>query len=177
LTNEVAGTIIWKRKVDLFKEHEGRENMNADLVIAYCAFLLFAVPISICDIREFRIPDLLSLGGLVVLSALKLIFRQSPLDLIALQCALGFGSFWLVNRLSGGRLGLGDAKYSALIAVAVGILPWFVALLAASVTGLIYAAIMVLFFNGNRRSRIPFAPFLTLGAALSVVAGPVLQRL
>ncbi len=151
--------------------------MKADLAIGYCAFLLFALPITVCDIREYRIPDYLTLGGLLVMIVLKLLLGQSPLTEIALPCTLGFGTFWLIHRLTGGRLGLGDAKYSALIAVAVGLLPWFIALLTASIAGLIYAAVMIVFFRMDRRKRIPFAPFLTLGAALSVAAGSLLQRL
>jgi prepilin signal peptidase PulO-like enzyme (type II secretory pathway) len=151
--------------------------MKPEMAIQYSAFLLFALPITFYDIRDYRIPDFLTLGGLLVLSTLKLFLAHTPVTAIALECSLGFGVFWLIHRVTSGRLGLGDAKYSALIAVAVGLLPWFVTLLIASVAGLFYAAIMIVFFRMDRARRIPFAPFLTLGAAVSVAASPLLQRL
>ena len=145
--------------------------MRPELALEYSLFMLLALSITFMDIKEFRIPDYLTLGGIFVLSVLKLAFGQSSIGLLALEACLGYGLFWLIHRLTRGKLGLGDAKYSALIAVAVGIPPWFLALLAASVAGLLFAAVMMGFFGMSRRARIPFAPFLTLGAIVSVVAG------
>jgi prepilin signal peptidase PulO-like enzyme (type II secretory pathway) len=148
--------------------------MRPELALEYSLFILIAAPVIIMDLTEFRIPDFLTLGGLLVLSILKLAFGQTSIGLIALEACLGYGTFWLIHRFTRGRLGLGDAKYSALIAVAVGILPWFVALFVASVAGILFAVVMMGFFGMSRRSRIPFAPFLTLGAIVSVVAGRAL---
>jgi len=142
--------------------------MRAELAVEYSLFLLVAAPILVFDVREYRIPDILSLGGLLVLSGLQLAFAQATLGEIAVECCLGYGSFWLIHRLTRGGMGLGDAKFSALIAVAVGVLPWLVALLAASLAGLAFAGFRIFVLGRDRRARIPFAPFLTFGAMVSV---------
>jgi prepilin signal peptidase PulO-like enzyme (type II secretory pathway) len=142
--------------------------MRAELAVEYSLFLLIAAPILVFDIRQYRIPDFLSLGGLLVLSVLQLAFAQATLGEIAVECCVGYGSFWLIHRLARGGMGLGDAKFSALIAVAVGVLPWLVALLAASLAGLAFAGFRIFVLGRDRRARIPFAPFLTLGAMVSV---------
>jgi len=132
-------------------------------------FLFFAVPIAFVDAREYRIPDELSLGGIaafLVLHLLRAAVRPAWEGLAA--GALGFASFWIIGTASGGRLGLGDAKLSALIAVAAGVGGWVVALWIACLSALIHA------FAVSRRGgspgslRIPFAPFLGLGGSMAV---------
>jgi prepilin signal peptidase PulO-like enzyme (type II secretory pathway) len=66
-------------------------------------------------------------------------------------------------------MGLGDAKFSALIAVAAGLLPWLVTLFIASVAGLAFAVAMLWLFRRDLRARIPFAPFLTIGAVFAIL--------
>jgi prepilin signal peptidase PulO-like enzyme (type II secretory pathway) len=152
--------------------------MRAELAVEYSLFVLVAAPILVFDVREYRIPDFLSVGGLLLLSGLQLAFAQATLGEIAVECCLGYGSFWLIHRLTRGGMGLGDAKFSALIAVAVGgVLPWLVALLAASLAGLAFAGFMIFVLGRDRRARIPFAPFLALGAMVSVVVERFLPRL
>ena len=133
-------------------------------------FLLFALPIGFYDAREYRIPDLLSLGGILAFLLLHILRWNGEGGLwdSVTACALGFGSFWLIRTVSGGKLGLGDAKFSALIAVAAGLSGWFAALLVASVAGLLWAAVMMGIFRADRRMRIPFAPFLGLGGTLAI---------
>jgi prepilin signal peptidase PulO-like enzyme (type II secretory pathway) len=134
-----------------------------------CLLLIFAVPITIMDIREYRIPDFLTAGGLLFFTIFNLIQGERTIGSLALACGLGFGLFWLIHLVSKGKMGLGDAKYSALLAVAAGVVPWLVTLFIASVAGLVFAAVMMGFFGMDRRARIPFAPFLTVGAVLAIL--------
>lgn len=132
-------------------------------------FLLFAVPISLFDIREFRIPDILSLGGIALFLLLQLLLPGGdPLD-AAVACAVGFAAFWIIHRFTKGRMGLGDAKLSALIAVAAGLRSWFLALFLASVAGILFVVALMGMRRADRGTRIPFAPFLSLGAVVSML--------
>ena len=136
-------------------------------------FLLFAVPISLFDIREFRIPDVLTLGGIALFLLLHILLPGGSVLGTAVEYAVAFAAFWLLHRFTKGRMGLGDAKYSALIAAAVGITSWFLALFIASVAGIFFALARMGMRKADRGTRIPFAPFLSLGAALSmIVRGP-----
>lgn len=135
-------------------------------------FLLFAVPIAICDLREFRVPDVLSLGGILAFVLLRMLGWTGPLTLWdpLVGCAMGFGSFYFIRKATRGKLGLGDAKFSALIAVAAGTRGWLVAVLVASLAGLLCAAVMIGAFQASGKTRIAFAPFLALGGALAIAA-------
>jgi leader peptidase (prepilin peptidase) / N-methyltransferase len=134
-------------------------------------FLLFAVPISIFDIHEFRIPDVLTKSGIALFLLLRFLVPGGSILTAAVECAAGFTAFWLIHRFTKGRMGLGDAKYSALIAAAVGMASWFLALFIASVAGILFALALMSMRKADRQTRIPFAPFLSLGAALSMIVG------
>jgi leader peptidase (prepilin peptidase)/N-methyltransferase len=114
---------------------------------------LFAVPITIYDLREFRVPDVLSLGGILAFVLLRVL-----------------GWTYFIRKATRGKLGLGDAKFSALIAVAAGTRGWLVAVLVASLAGLLCAAIMIGALKASGKTRIAFAPFLALGGALAIAA-------
>ena len=141
-------------------------NVWIELVV----FLAFAVPITLFDLREYHIPDYLTLGGIAVFAALMALWEKVPFALVAGECAAGFGLFWLIRLFSKGRMGLGDAKYSALIAVAVGFAPWLIALFVASLTGLAAALILMRHSRMRRDEPLPFAPFLSVGALAAFVS-------
>lgn len=130
-------------------------------------FLLIALPVTIIDVREYRIPDFLTFGGIAAFILLKLLWNEQPAWTLVSEGAVGFGVFGLIWWITRGQIGLGDAKYSAFIAVAAGFSTWFAALFIASVVGVVTAAVLIVLFKADRTTRIPFAPFLTVGAALS----------
>ncbi len=137
--------------------------------IEICLFLAFAVPITVMDIRQYRIPDVLTLSGILFFVVFNLARGEATPGSLALSFGVGFGLFWLIHRVSRGKMGMGDAKYSALIAVAAGLLPWLVSLFIASLAGVAFAAVMIGLFHRDRGARIPFAPFLTLGAVSAIL--------
>lgn len=130
---------------------------------------LAAVPITVTDIRERRIPDVFSLGALAAVLVLTLTGGRSLLWSFALPASAGAGVFLAVRAAVRGNLGLGDVKYSALIAAALGIEGWLVAVFAASAAGLAFALTARLRGRFDPHARIPFAPFLTFGAAAAVL--------
>jgi prepilin signal peptidase PulO-like enzyme (type II secretory pathway) len=132
-------------------------------------FLIFAIPITFYDIKEYRIPDVLTFGGIAAFVALKLIFHEESFAVLTAEIFAGFAAFWLIRFLSKGKMGLGDAKYSAFIAVAAGMLAWFATVFIASVIALIAAVSLIGLFKMDRKTRIPFAPFLTIGASLAIL--------
>ncbi len=131
-------------------------------------FLLFAVPITIFDLREHRIPDALTIGGILLIFAIKLLAKEEPVWLLCSEGFAGFALFWLIRLISRGKMGLGDAKYSALIAVTAGFDSWFTALFIACAAGLVCSALLIAFFRADRGMKIPFAPFLSLGAVAAL---------
>ena len=132
-------------------------------------FAAFALPITFFDLKEMRIPDALSLGGIAVFVTFGILLPGGSVITMALEALIGFGVFWAIAVATGGKLGLGDAKYSVLIALSLGLYGWLTTLAVAAVTGLAAGLVLVLRGGLPRDARIPFAPFLTLGAAVSIV--------
>ena len=127
-------------------------------------FLAVAIPIVISDIRSFRIPDKYVLLGFGLICARRLVFLR-PLSLwFLLDGLIGFAFialFWLIYRK---KIGLGDAKFSGLIALLTGLPAWMLSLLLASLAGIFYALVGLRRGIRHRTDRIPFGPFLALGA-------------
>jgi len=149
--------------------------MDAQGVASLAIFSAFALPITFFDLREMRIPDLLSIGGILVVSALDLLFLKEPPFAVLCSALLGFAVFMFIRLVTGGKMGMGDVKYSAFIALCVGLRPWLAMIAIASVTGLACGLYLVRFRGMPRTTRIPFAPFMTLGAYISIAMTRLVQ--
>ncbi len=84
--------------------------------------------------------------------------------------SIGLGLFLLIVIISRGGMGWGDVKMAALIGVITGYLI-IVALLLAVVLGGLVAGILLLFKVKKRKEGIPFAPFLSLAAIITLLFG------
>ncbi|WP_455381855.1 prepilin peptidase [Salinispira pacifica] len=146
-------------------------------LILNASLLLIAVPISIVDLRERRVPDILSVGGTVAVLGLGAILRREGFLGQLLGMAAGTTAFWSVRFASGRKLGWGDVKFSALIGAALGPAGWFWAVMAASLLGLAVAGFLRAFRRIDSQAHIPFAPFLTAGALFSAIAAESLTGL
>jgi prepilin signal peptidase PulO-like enzyme (type II secretory pathway) len=124
-------------------------------------FLAFALPISIIDVRSYRIPDALSLPCFIII----LMYRAAGTGLAGALIAALFSAalFYGVRRGTKG-LGLGDVKYAAVIGLFCGIPGIFSAFLFAALSALIAALCLPRFRSGPSPRPIPFAPFLSAGA-------------
>jgi prepilin signal peptidase PulO-like enzyme (type II secretory pathway) len=136
-------------------------------------FLSVAVPITVIDLRSYRIPDALSLGGLGLLATVDLAASCPALLWNAAAAAFAFLLFWAVRALTGG-LGFGDVKYAALLGWFAGprLLP--AAFFSAAAAGLVYALIALRLHRRKAGDRVAFGPFLSIGglaAAACMILG------
>jgi prepilin signal peptidase PulO-like enzyme (type II secretory pathway) len=141
----------------------------------FCVFLAFAVPISVIDIREQRIPDALSFPCFFLIAAARALFAPETLPLSLWAALAAFLLFALIRARAGG-LGAGDLKLAAVMGLACSFPRVIAALFAASLLAL--AASLPLLIraknnapagNGSIAAVIPFAPFLCAGVILSYV--------
>ncbi|MDR3145463.1 MAG: A24 family peptidase [Treponema sp.] len=131
-------------------------------------FVLFAIPISITDIRSYRIPDSLSLSCFCIILAIRVFALPESLPGHG-GAALFGGVLFFCVRLGTRGLGIGDIKFAALVGLLCGLPAAFLAFAIAAVTGIIGALVWRRLStpdSGRDPGRpIPFAPFLSLGAA------------
>ncbi|MBN2534019.1 MAG: prepilin peptidase [Spirochaetales bacterium] len=135
----------------------------------------FLLPIVIHDIRKKRIPDIYTFPGCASLFLLQVLFFHNYL--IFIDAAAGYGFIWLVWFFTGGKIGRGDAKLSALIATGLGLVGWVIALFWASFTGLITGVILIKMKKLKIKEEIPFAPFLAAGGVISFITKDLVMRL
>jgi leader peptidase (prepilin peptidase) / N-methyltransferase len=138
----------------------------------YLLSLLFAatlVTISFIDLDHRIIPDILSLPGVAAGWAVSF-FPWGVYWIDSLIGTLaGGGSLYLVavlyKRITGREgMGGGDIKLLAMIGAWMGWQALPLIVLIASLTGAVIGMVFILFSGKGYRFRIPFGPFLSLGA-------------
>jgi len=150
----------------------------------YLLWLLFTVAlliISFIDLDHRIIPDVLSLPGVVAGWAASLLpWGVGWLDSLIGTLA-GGGSLYLVavlyEKITGREgMGGGDIKLLAMIGAWMGWQALPLIVLIGSLTGAVIGLVFILFSGKGYRFRIPFGPFLSLGALLYVFIGQDLTR-
>jgi leader peptidase (prepilin peptidase)/N-methyltransferase len=135
------------------------------------------VVISFIDLRHKIIPDVVSLPGIAV--GLAVSFLPGPISwvdsLIGILC--GGGILFLIaviyERITGKEgMGGGDVKLLAMIGGWMGWQSLPLIILISSLTGTVMGGGAMLLARKGYRARIPFGPFLSLGALICFFFGP-----
>lgn len=145
----------------------------------YLAFVSSLIVITFIDIDFQIIPDSITLPGIPVgLLAGSLILPEpfSRAGLLGFKASIigaaaGFCFFYAVAFLSRGGMGGGDIKLMTLIG---GLLGWksvLLSTLVGSFTGSLLGIFLMLFRGKGRKTKIPFGPFLALGAVAALLFG------
>jgi len=150
--------------------------MNELSMVNTIMFLAASIPIATIDVQTHRIPDYLSLGLVAALILATILIDFSYLVFCLTGAITGFLVFWLINRITQGKLGMGDAKYSGAIGAALGPIGWFWAVLFSSVLGIVLVVLLLPSRTLRRDTQIPFAPFMATGSALALFVGAPLSR-
>lgn len=150
----------------------------------YVAYLLFAsalILISTIDLSWQIIPDIISIPGIFAGLLYTLLWRDPPFAEALIGALAGGGGLFVVaflyERLRGQMgLGGGDIKLLAMIGAWLGwrALPWVV--LVGSLTGAVAGTLFLLISKKDLKTRIPFGPFLSLGAIFHLLFGSAVTR-
>ncbi len=103
-------------------------------------------------------------------SAYNIYTRQPLLDWL-LAGALGYGLFYLIYILSRGGMGGGDVRLAGLLGLVLGLKQLACALLIAFVAGAIVSLLLLASGRANRKTAIPFGPFLAIGCYVAAMWG------
>lgn len=145
------------------------------------AFGATLVTISFIDLNHQIIPDILSLPGILAGWAVSFFFPNGFWFDSLIGSAAGGGALLLVafiyEHLTGREgIGGGDIKLLTMIGAWMGWRALPLILLMSSLTGAVIGAVFLLLAGKGYRTRIPFGPFLSLGAMLYLFWGPQLTR-
>lgn len=131
----------------------------------FCIYIV----ITIYDLKHKIIPDPLVYSAIALSLLIPLFFiPYSLLDWLSGPILFAFfGLIWLFSR--GKAMGFGDAKLGLSVGLLLGATQGFSAIILAFWIGAL-VSIIYLFFNKNltMKSEVPFAPFIVVGAWLSL---------
>lgn len=152
---------------------------NNSEVLLFTLLAAITVPLFIIDIKVHRLPNkiiypsiVIALTSVFLQSLIKSEYREIQSILVrATTLTIVFFVFFIISR---GGMGLGDYKFGLLLVVILIYRPWQNLLsifIISFITAGIYASIILLAKKGSRKSKIPFGPFLIIGAWLIIIAG------
>ena len=165
--------------------------LRFDLTPAFFIYLIFTaalVAVSFIDLELQIIPDVISLPGIAAGLLASLVNSPWPREHLALPPApldsllgiLSGGGFlflvaWLYERATGIEgMGGGDIKLLAMIGAFLGWPGVPLSLFFASLAGSLIGLTLMAATRSGFRLKIPFGPFLCLGALIYLFFGPAL---
>ncbi len=142
---------------------------------AYLFLLAVSIPLVVLDLRFRRLPAALVTPFYPITFALLAAASAGqgrPWSLLKALAGMGvLVGFYLLRAATGG-LGLGDVRLAGLLGLYLGWLGW-TPLVAGTPTGLVLAgltgAILMVAGRATRRTRLPFGPFMTVGAFVAIL--------
>ncbi|MEA5583262.1 A24 family peptidase [Nodularia harveyana UHCC-0300] len=158
------------------------------LTISYWAFCSWLLALSLIDLDTMTLPNVLTKSGLVVGLCFQMaigflaggwvgLINHLMMAIIAVVLGLWlFDAIALLGSIALGKtaMGAGDAKLAAMMGAWLG---WKYLLLAsfiACIVGVIIGGGTMLRSKKRQGQKIPFGPFLALGAVITVFSGEII---
>jgi len=143
------------------------------LVVTHVVFAVAAIPMSLVDMREHRLPDRYTLS-LWALSAAAIIpsVESAAAQLAVVSRGVVVLVLWLLAEWPGRPLGFGDVKLGGVIGMQLGFYGLdaaFIALALSVVAGGVWAVWMVTTRRMAAGDHLAFGPFMVIGALVTLV--------
>jgi leader peptidase (prepilin peptidase)/N-methyltransferase len=146
---------------------------------AYLVFAAVGVALALIDLDVQRLPDVLTLPaypvGIVLLGAASLAHHDGwSLVRALIGMAALFGFYFTVAFIAPRGMGFGDVKLSGVIGLHLAWLGWrqlVVGAFAAFAVGAVVGIALIMFAGGGRKTKVPFGPFMLVGALIGILAG------
>ena len=145
--------------------------------LVYFAFIAVLIVITFIDIDHQIIPNILSLPGIPLFFAAGLWATPITWPAALIGIGIGAGSLLLVAtiyRLVTGKdgMGMGDVKLLAMMGALLGWQGVVFTIFFSSVIGTAVGLILMMRSGGSLKTKLPFGPFLALGAVAYIFYGP-----
>jgi leader peptidase (prepilin peptidase)/N-methyltransferase len=144
---------------------------------AYVYFAVLSVPLAVIDLRTLRLPNVLTLSAYPIVAVLLLLpaFATGSWDsylraLLAGAAVLAL--FVVLHLVNPSGMGLGDVKLAGPMGALLGWLSWQIAMVGVIVGFVLVAVVgiaMILARRANRKSALPFGPFMLAGAWIAIL--------
>lgn len=141
--------------------------LSIDFVIHFVLGSILVI-LTITDLIEKIVPNKIVFAGLVLI----LLFRIISGENLAFYILSSIGVFiflFLLMIASKDKLGGGDVKLYAVISLAIGAWKAFASIFFASFVALLITLPMILKKKMDRKTEIPFVPFIWVGVLISYI--------
>jgi leader peptidase (prepilin peptidase) / N-methyltransferase len=133
-----------------------------DTILLAAGFSLFTL-IAVIDVKYRLVLNVVTYPAMLAILIVQVVVLRHDFRSVIVGGVLAFAVFYMVARLKPGQLGGGDVKLAALIGLTFGFPHVLWALLVGAGVGGV-AALILLSRQVGLQYRIPYAPFLCLGA-------------
>jgi leader peptidase (prepilin peptidase)/N-methyltransferase len=158
----------------------GAVHFGTDLVLApFCVLFALLVVVAVTDLSYRLVPRRLIYAALVLIVPLLVAtagvdHQWQHLSGSAIAGAVAFGFFFTIWWFIPQGMGFGDVRLAGVIGICVGYLSLvhaYLAFFGGFLIGMVFGLIMMAVLASGRKTRIPFAPALSVGAVLAVFFG------
>ncbi len=146
-------------------------------LVVYAALTSALLTVALIDYDHKIIPNTITLPGIVIglgLSLLSLLsLKVLPITPLAslLGILVGGAFFYLIALISKGGMGGGDIKLIAMIGAFLGWQGAFFTILSGALLGSVVGVSLMVLGKKGRKDKVPFGPFLSVGAILFILWG------
>lgn len=156
-----------------------RFDHNRLVVPAYCILMAVLFAQTWIDLNTHRLPRQVTywgigLGACTLGIAAIVTGEPERIWMMAFGAVIAFVAMWFIYQLSNGGMGDGDVRFAPLLGLYLGwlnpgiVLPGlFFGFIAGAVVGVAIMAVT----GADRRTAVPFGPFLALGTVVAIFAG------
>jgi len=149
------------------------------LLIAFLYLAASTIALALIDLKTHTLPNRIIFPsyfvGAILLASDALVNQSYAAIYRAFFGAISLGFFYfMLTLIYPGGMGMGDVKFAALIGLFLGYLGWgklLVATFLAFVLGGIFSLCLILFRGADRKSEIPFGPWIFAGAWIGIFFG------
>jgi leader peptidase (prepilin peptidase)/N-methyltransferase len=135
---------------------------------AYMAFCAALVAVIFIDIDHFIIPDRITLPGIVIGLICAGTFLPVHFTDSIFGCLVGGGIFFILAVLVPGGMGGGDIKLMGMVGAFMGVKAALMTIFLGSLFGSIGGLAGIVAFGKERKTKIPFGPYLSIASIISL---------
>ena len=149
------------------------------VLVAFLYLAAVSVALALIDLDVHKLPNAIVLpayavGAVLLTSASILSGEYSVLLRAGIAMAALFLAYFLMAFVYPAGMGLGDVKLAGVLGLYLGWVGWgavIIGALGAFILGGVYAFVLILGKRANRKSGIPFGPWMLVGAWLGIGIG------
>jgi leader peptidase (prepilin peptidase)/N-methyltransferase len=143
---------------------------TGELFISFVVVSLLMI-ITVSDLAVMLIPDKILVVCGLLLIVLRILFPMEPWWNSLLGSITGFGLLYCIAVISKGGMGGGDIKLFAVLGIGLGWKGILIAFFFAAFLGSVIGGLLLLAGKVKRKQKIPFGPFIAVGALFSLYFG------